>query len=190
VSKRGFIGLTLFHDRYDDLLSVENVPPIVETSPTPAHLVLPLLLRNGIATTSNGGEISAVWDVKNWWRLRGSYSLVLLDAKREPGSNDASTVAQLEGDTPTHSAVLRSSFQLPRHIDVTFAYRYVSSIPDQRVRAYSTGDARIDWQPKGPWELELVGRNLFQPSHVEYGGLPGPLVAIKRSIYAGITWRH
>ena len=190
VSNHGFLSLQLFHNRYDDLLSVESVPPIVETTPAPTHLVLPLYLRNGIAATTSGGEISAVWDAREWWRLRGSYSLVLLDARRQPGSNDASTVGQLQGDTPAHTLGIQSSFQLPKHFDVNLVFRYVSSIPDQRVAAYSTGDVRIGWRARDPWEFEVVGQNLLQPSHAEYGGLPGPLVAIRRSIYAGITWRH
>jgi iron complex outermembrane receptor protein len=116
--------------------------------------------------------------------------LTLLDARRKSGSNDASTVGQLEGDTAAHTIVIQSSFQLPRRFDVNLAYRYVSAVPDQRVPAYGTGDIRIGWLAAKPWEFELVGQNLLQPSHFEYGGLPGPLVAIKRGVYAGITWRH
>jgi iron complex outermembrane recepter protein len=191
ISKHGFIGVSLFHNRYTDLLSVENKAPFVETNPPPLHLVLPLYLRNGIAANSSGGEISALWDLRSWWRLRGSYALVLLDARHEPGSDDLSTIGQLEGDTPKNTVVLQSSFQLPKHFNLDFDYRYVSSISDQKVPAYSTGDARIGWRPKETgWELEAVGQNLFQPWHFEYGGLAGGLIGIKRSLYGGVTWRH
>lgn len=190
IAKRGFLTVSLFHNRYNDLLSVDSAAPQVETTPPPTRLVLPLLFRNGIAANSNGGELAGVWDLKNWWRVRGSYSLVLVDAKRQPGSNDASTVNQLQGDTASHGIVIQSAFQLPRQVDIKLTYRYVSSIPNQQVPSYSTGDARVGWRPKTSWELEIVGQNLFQPWHLEYGGVPGPLVAIKRSIYAGITWRH
>jgi hypothetical protein len=36
--------------------------------------------------------------------------------------------------------------------------------------------------------LALVGHNLFQPWHYEYGSDPGGLVGIKRSGYAELTW--
>ena len=190
ISKRGFISLSLFHNRYDDLLSVESESPFVETIDESRHLILPLYLRNGIAANSNGGELSAVFDATKWWRLRGSYSLIRIVARRRPGSDDASTVRQLEGDSPAHTAVLQSAFQLPGRFDANLVYRYVSAIPDQHVPDYSTADARIGWKSKGPWRLDLVGQNLLQPAHVEYGGLPGPPVEIRRSVYAGVTWQR
>jgi iron complex outermembrane receptor protein len=115
---------------------------------------------------------------------------MLLDAKRDQLSNDASTVGQLEGDTPSNGSVVQSSFQLPKRVDLSLTYRHAAKVQNQRVPSYSTGDARIGWRIRGPWEIEAVGRNLFQPSHFEYGGNPGPLVGIRRSFYVGLIWRH
>jgi iron complex outermembrane receptor protein len=56
------------------------------------------------------------------------------------------------------------------------------------VPAYSTGDVRFGWRFRPQFELSLVGRNLLQPSHPEYGTDPGPLVEIRRSAYAKLTW--
>ncbi len=67
-------------------------------------------------------------------------------------------------------------------------YRYVSNLPDLKVAAYSTGDARIARRLTRTLELSLVGQNLFQPWHVEYAGDPGPLVGIRRSGYLKLTW--
>jgi iron complex outermembrane receptor protein len=122
--------------------------------------------------------------------LRGSYSVNFLNAARRAGSDDASTVRQLEGDSPSYTAVLQSEFRLPRNFDLNLVYRYVSAIPDQAVPSYSTGDARLAWRLLEQWELEVAGRNLLQPRHVEYGGDPGGLVAIEREVYAGVTFRH
>ncbi len=189
-TNRGSLDLSLFDNRYHDLLSVEAQPPFVETSNGPAHLVLPILTRNGIAANTAGGEISALWDVKPWWRAQASYALALVDARHEPGSIDASTVGQLEGDTPAHSVMARSTFQIPHNFDIGLGWRFVSAIPDQKVESYSTADISAGWRPRQSVEFRLVGSNLFSPAHVEYGGDPGPLVGIVRSIYFGITVRH
>jgi iron complex outermembrane receptor protein len=189
-TNHGSLDLSLFHDRYHDLLSVEALAPFVETSPAPAHLVLPILTRNGIAATTTGGEISGLWDVKPWWRVQASYALALVDARHEPGSVDASTVKQLEGDTPAHSVVARSTFQIPHNVDLGLTYRFVSAIPDQKVESYSTADISAGWRPLDRMEFRLVGSNLFSPAHPEYGGDPGALVGIVRSIYFGITVRQ
>jgi iron complex outermembrane receptor protein len=64
----------------------------------------------------------------------------------------------------------------------------VSQLPGQNVLAYSTGDARLGWRFSRHFDLSIIGRNLFQPSHFEYGGDPLGLVGIKRSVYAKLTW--
>jgi iron complex outermembrane receptor protein len=121
-------------------------------------------------------------------RLRASYSYLLLDAKRAPGSNDASTVGQLEGDTPSHKVVVQALTDLPWQFELDAAYRYVSDIPNQRVPGYSTVDLRVGRSLGHGLDLSFVARNLLQPSHPEYGGNPGPLVGIKRNAFVKLTW--
>ncbi len=138
IRKTGIVSVSAFHNRYDDLLSVENRPPEAETEPPPAHLVLPLYLRNGVRATTSGIEINGLWDVRPWWRVRGWYSFMGLDARNKPASNDVSTVRQLEGDSPAHEVMVLSLFSLPAKFELDLTWRYVSEIPDQRVPAYST----------------------------------------------------
>jgi iron complex outermembrane recepter protein len=183
-----YVDVALFYNQYSDLLSVENRPPFLETSPSPPHLVLPLYLRNGVEGDTRGLEISPVWQARKWWQLRGSYSFVHLNMRDKPTSDDASTVRQLEGDSPQHKVVVQSALQLPRNFELDLTYRYVSALPDQDVAAYSTGDARLGWQMAKQFGISIVGQNLFQPHHPEYGGDPGPLVEIKRSAYLKVTW--
>jgi iron complex outermembrane receptor protein len=84
--------------------------------------------------------------------------------------------------------VVQASITLPKDFDLNVAYRYVSEIPNQLVDAYSTGDVRIGRKLGNHFELEVVGRNLLQPFHPEYGGTPGPLVGIRRSGFVALTW--
>ena len=74
--------------------------------------------------------------------------------------------------------------------DVNVSVFLLSALPapDQRVPAYSTGDARIARRIGRDLELSLVGQNLFQPHHAEYAGDPGGLVGIRRSAYVKLTW--
>jgi iron complex outermembrane receptor protein len=186
----GFISVSTYYNRYGDLLSVESRPPEPELSPSPAHLVLPLYFRNGIQAQTAGFEIASLWDLRSWWRLRANYAYLHLDARRKPSSNDASTVGQLEGDSPQHTAVVQSFVTLPRSFEMSLTFRYVAAVPDQKVDAYSTGDARIARRLNRQLELAAVGRNLLQPSHPEYAGAPGGLVGIRRSLYLQLTWKR
>jgi len=187
VARRGFVSLAGFHNRYDDLLSVEGQSIQAETQPPP-KLILPLLFRNGVRATTSGFEVSGLLDIESWWRVQGFYSFMGLDARNKAGSNDASTVRQLENDSPAHQAMVQSSFNLPGRFEADLMWRYVSGLPNQQVPAYQTGDIRFSRRLGREFELALVGRNLLQPSHVEYGGNPGGLVRIRRSAYLKITW--
>jgi len=186
--KSGVVSVSLFHDRYDELLSVESRPPVAETSPPPTRLIIPLLFRNGVQATSSGGEVASLWDLTKWWRIRGAYSYMAMDARRRPGSNDASTVGQLEGDSPRHTGNVRAMFSLPKNLELDLTYRGVSAVTGQRAPAYSTADARFGIRLSSHLSLSLIGRNLLQPSHVEYGGVPGALIGIKRSAYVRLMW--
>jgi iron complex outermembrane receptor protein len=183
-----YVAIAAFYNQYDNLLSIESGSSFVSSAPLPTHVILPFYLRNGVEGDTRGIEIAPVWQPKSWWRLRGSYSLVHLNMRDQPTSNDASTVTQLEGDSPQHNVRLESSFDLFKAWDLDINYRYVSRIPDQRVPSYSTADTRLGWRLNRQFEFSAVGQNLLQPHHVEYGGDPGPLVGIKRSFYGKITF--
>ncbi len=188
----GFIAVNAFYNRYNNLLSIEPEAAFVESTPEPAHLLLPVPLRNGIDAESSGGEVGGLFDLRSWWRVNGTYSLMRLNARKAPGSVDPATVPQLEGDSPRHKVVVQSSFVLPQRIEFTLTYRYVSALPgpDTSVPAYSTGDIRLAKRLSREFELSLAARNLMQPSHFEYSGDPGGLVGIRRSAYLQLTWNH
>jgi iron complex outermembrane receptor protein len=57
------------------------------------------------------------------------------------------------------------------------------------VPAYSTAGANFGWRFAEHFRLSVVGQNLLQPHHAEFGGEPGPIVQIKRSAYGQITWQ-
>jgi len=183
-----YLDVATYYNQYDDLLSVESQAPFVEDTPSPPHLVLPLYLRNGVEAITKGIEISPVWQPVRWWQLKGSYSYLHLTARDKPTSDDASTVRQLEGDSPQHKVVIQSDLNLSRSFQFDLNFRYLSSLPDQKVGAYSTADARLGWLLSDKVQVSLVGENLLQPRHAEYGGDPGPLVQIRRSAYLKVTW--
>jgi iron complex outermembrane receptor protein len=145
---------------------------------------------NGIKGHSQGIEIAPDWKPISWWDLKGSYSYLHLSLRDQPGINDAGTVASDIGSSPKHMIEIQSEFNLPKRFEFDQTYRYSSALPAQLVRAYQAMDARVGWN--SPWHLEfsVVGRNLFQPQHFEFGGDPGGLIGIRRAVYGKITWRQ
>jgi iron complex outermembrane receptor protein len=189
VTRRVYVDVALFHNQYDNLTSLGSSLTIsVEKSPSPTHLLATIPWGNGIKGTTNGGEIAPDWKATRWLELKGSYSYTSLDLKNKLGNSDIGTVRTDEGSSPRHQVVVQSLFNLPMGFELDPTYRYVSALPALSVRAYTTMDVRVGWHLTRNLQLSLVGQNLFQPKHVEFGGDPGPLIGIKRSAYAQITW--
>jgi len=185
-----YMDITAFNNRYGNLLSAESGSPFLETSPQPPHFVIPLSLGNGLYGSTSGFEIGPDWRPATWWRLDGSYAYLHMDLKAKPGSLDVSTAKSTEGSSPHHQVVVRSSIDLPGKLEFSQTYRYVSDLPAQMVPSYGTADVRLGWHRIQHFEFSLVGQNLLQPHHAEYGGNPRTLVGIKRNVYGAITWRH
>jgi iron complex outermembrane receptor protein len=184
------VDIAAFYNRYNNLLSAERGSPFLETSVTPQYTIIPLFLGNGLYGSTSGFEIAPDWRPATAWRLNGSYSYLHMNLKVNRGSTDTSTVKSTEGSSPHHQVVLQSSIVLPRSLEFSQTYRYVSALPAQLVPSYGTVDARLSWRGINHFDLSIVGQNLVQPHHVEYGGDPGTLVGIKRNIYGAITWRQ
>jgi len=85
--------------------------------------------------------------------------------------------------------MIQSSLDLPKGLEFDQALRYVSNLPAQGVRAYVTADVLFTWHAARSVDLSVVGQNLLQPHHVEFGGDPGGLAGMKRSVYAKINWQ-
>jgi iron complex outermembrane recepter protein len=188
LGRKIYLDIATFYNHYHDLFDEEIAGPIApEATPAPAHLLLPAQFRNGLRGATEGGEIAPEWRPTTFWRLRGSYSYLHMNLGKAPGSGDIGTAPTIEGSSPGHEVTVQSSIDIRKSFQFDLAYRFISALPGQLVPSYSTGDARLAWR-RGQVELSLVGRNLLQPSHFESGGDPGPLVAIKRSVYAKIAW--
>jgi iron complex outermembrane receptor protein len=123
-------------------------------------------------------------------QLKAAYSYLNLDLGLKPASPDTGAVSTDEGSSPHNQISFQSRFNLPRGFEFDQTYRYVSALPAQLVSSYSTADLHFAWAATRQMEFSIVGQNLFQPQHTEFGRDPGPLVGIKRSVYAQITWRR
>jgi iron complex outermembrane receptor protein len=112
-----------------------------------------------------------------------------MDLRTASGSLDTTTVGSDEGSSPHHQARIQSFFDLSRNVELSLTFRYVGDLPFYLIKGYETGDARVVWRPVQHVEFAVVGQNLLQPHHAEFGGDPGPLVGIKRSVFASLTVR-
>ncbi len=190
LSKTFSVDIATFYNRYNHLLSLEPRAPYTEVDDGTPVLIYPYINGNGVQGTTKGVEITPNWKPRDWWRLEASWSFLLMEMRTVPGSLDTTTVDLLEGSSPRQQGRIQSYFDVPHNLELSATWRYVSAIPYYLVPGYQTADVRIAWRPVPHIQFAVTGQNLFQPHHAEFGGDPGPLVGIKRNIFASLTFRQ
>lgn len=170
------LDLATFFNDYDELRSQEP------------WLGGDRVFRNKLEGETYGLELVARVQLADWWRLRAGYTFLEKDLSLEPGSLDV-TRGTTEGNDPDHIFLLHSSINLPGNWYFDGLLRYVDALPDPYVPGYSVLDLRLAWRPANDLEMALIGRNLLDDRHPEFGR-PGPLrKEIEHSVYAKVTWR-
>ncbi|HUJ72383.1 MAG TPA: TonB-dependent receptor plug domain-containing protein, partial [Verrucomicrobiae bacterium] len=169
------LSLATYYNHYDDLRSIDP-----NSSPPPA-----LIFANDQKADTWGVEISGNWQATSWWRWRGGY-----DYLHEDISGTSAVLAgsdTFEALDPRHQFLLQSMMDLPGHFQFDLLGRYAEALTASaittRVPSYFSFDARLAWQFRN-WELAVVGQNLYDNRHPEFGSLQIP-----RSIYGKITCR-
>lgn len=141
---------------------------------------------NAMTARSHGGEAVLDWRPVERWRLQGSYSYIDINSMH-PDMGNISAQSQANryaGSSPRHQITLRSLFDLNERVQTDFAVRYVDKIPYYGVAAYVAFDARIGWQASKNLDVSLIGRNLFDSYHQEFGTeLYFPAAQVRRSVF-------
>lgn len=176
-----------FYNVYYDLLTLEK------GTPAAPDFSVPVFVRNKMNGDAYGIELAARWQALEWWNIKGSYSYMKLQLHTEGYSNDTITEDGAEDDIPNHQFSIRSMMDLPGNLEFDTWIRYVDSVPSVNVDSYITLDARLGWNLTEKIELSIVGRNLLENRHKEYGSsaiINTQVTGIERSVFASITWRH
>ena len=184
--ERVSLDLAAFYNVYDRLRSLSpTLPPA-----TPPPSLIGLASVNQLKGESYGAEAAAQWQVTPAWRLRAAYTFLRVMLHPDTGS-DASTESFFEGNSPQHQFSLRSSWDVTRTVQFDAGIRYVDALANPAIPSYVALDARLAWQITPDLELAVVGRNLLDGQHPEFGSsvIATPQTEVERSVYAVITWR-
>ena len=189
VNKRLYVDFTSFYNLYNNVQGYGPLSVAVAQNPLRVNINIPY--ANVIQGNTAGAEIAPDFRITPWWQIRGSYSFLHIGFRDAPGFTDVGNLLpNYEGSSPRHSVVFQSQIDLPRRFELDGTFRFVSALPAQLVDAYTTADLRLGWHVGERLEFSIVGRNLLQPWHDEFGGNPGPLVGIRREVYAKLVWRR
>jgi len=182
ATERVSIDVAMFYGDYDDLESNEVDgfgPPIA------------LSLGNRFTGEAYGVEVSTVWQVRDWWRMSAWYAFMRLHLHPN-GSGDAFSESNFENDYPESSAGMLNTFSVNDKLTLNAWLRYADGLPSIPTKDHLDLDLQVTWRATPNVELSIVGQNLLDQSHAEYG--PSTIVAtqtteVERGVYGKLTWR-
>jgi iron complex outermembrane receptor protein len=194
--------LTAYYNTYDDLRSTEPGSPTAQTIQNAIAtffstgivpgIPTPLYLENRIDGHTYGTELAAAWQVTKPWKLGLTYTFFRMHLENDKDSADPASVQVIEKSSPTNMIGLTSYLDLPYHLELDHSLKYTDNlrVPNAHVPSYFRLDTRLAWHPTETLELALVGLNLLDHRHEEWGS--SYLYAtsrVQRSYYAQATWR-
>jgi len=189
ANRRLSLDLASFYNTYDHLATTEPGDPFSEDSGSGSHVVFPLYFSNLMKGETYGVETSVSYNVNSTLTLKGAHSWLQMNLHLYPGSQD-SYAEGAERNSPRHQAYFGSSFKLRRGLQLNTNTYFVASLPAWRIPSYVRQDASLSWSVGENLEFRLVGQNLFDPAHPEFGEGEGTSAsAMKRGVFAKLTWR-
>jgi iron complex outermembrane receptor protein len=191
----------VFYNFYDDLRSVEYGSPSVADvtaafianfmTGLPQAVVVPAPFDNLYDGETYGAEMSANWQALDWWRLGLSYSWIQLQLAPDEATVDYLTDREAQGSTPEQMVHLKSQIDLPYGVEVDATVSYIDSLTAPHVNGYVRLDGRIGWTPIKNLQIDLVGQNLTDGQHEEFGSqILGVASKVERSVFGKVTWRY
>jgi iron complex outermembrane receptor protein len=178
LANRLGLSISTFYNDYDELRSVEPI------AGAPGQFII----LNGLRAKTYGVELSLAWQATDWWRLRGGYTYFRKDL--DLGRSGDVNRGRGEGNDPHHQFLIQSMINLPANVELDSVLRYVDNL-NQRgplVPSYVSLDLRLGWRPVPNWEFALVGQNLLDKRHAEFGAR-ATRQEIPRGVYGKVTWK-
>jgi iron complex outermembrane receptor protein len=176
VGSRFSIDVAAYNNRYDELRSQETPSPPI-----------PIVLMNMMNATTRGVELGSKVQVLPWWQIAAGYRHLWKQFTFDAGSTDR-TGGAAEANDPRHLVKFRSYLNAGARVEFDAFFRYVSSLPNPPVDAYSELDARLGYHVRPGWDLSVIGTNLLSPSHLEFRSGTPPQV-YERAVTLRSTWR-
>ena len=166
-------SISTFFNNYTDVYSVTALPG-----------TLTFVINNQSLAKAWGAELAGSYELTKNWRVRSGYTFFKKEIRAKEGVNFN---PEYLGNDVRNQAMIQSILDLPGHVQLDLTARHLDGLSATfatvRVPSYRTVDARLAYSGKG-WELALVGQNLAENKHTEFGAFELP-----RHFYAKLSAR-
>ena len=180
IGERLAFALATFLNDYDNVRSYESA--------TTTFRAFPWTFKNTTNVRSSGVELMTLAQPMAGVFLKVGYRYLDFNLTKDPGSGDFQN-GFYEANDARHVASITARFDLPADLDLDVMLRHASSLPNPKMHAFTTADAKLAWAPNAEWELAVIGRNLLDPRHPEFATANHPNDEVGRSVTFKATWR-
>ena len=171
-------SLATFYNFYDNIRSAE---------PGPKPFNIPITFSNGVKGETYGVELSTLYQLTNWWRLKGGYTFLKKHLSIKASSKDLNG-GRAESNDPQNQFLIQSMTDLPAHLELGIVVRYVDVLHKPNVPSYVGLDVQLEWKMNKFITLSVAGQNLLDNRHPEFvPSSPSPR-EIERSFYGKIKF--
>jgi len=192
-----FFDIAAFFNTYNRLRTIESGEIIPRVTPASVYIIAPATFNNKMFGKTYGIEFDTKWQPKKWLQMRLIYTVLQMDLQLRPDSKDSYSVGTNEV-SPQNQFCGWWLIQLSPKIDFDLGFRYVGPLTSMEVPAYCNLDVHLGWRLLPNIEFSLVGHNLLQAHHQEFGnptGINMPLkkgltafTEVERGVFGAITW--
>jgi iron complex outermembrane receptor protein len=174
--------VTCFCNFYDGLPVYDNVPQ--------GGLGLDVAIENGANAQTYGAELSSTIELTETWKVTGAYTYlqIFTDIYGYDTPFGGNTTRKFyEDNSPSNLVYLRNSWSPNARWDFDVIHRYVDEVAFGSNPAYVEMDLRAAWRPRERLELAIVGQNLLDSAHAEFGTREVvPFNAVRTQVQRGV----
>jgi len=170
-------SITAFYDDYDKLRTI---------SPNTAGPGF--VIANGAEGSIHGIEMWGSWQAARRWRLSGGLVAQRRDLHAKPGVTDIAGGTALASSDASNHWMLRSSHDFNGNKELDLTLRHVGQLSNVVVPAYTSLDVRLGWKISPELELSIVGQNLLDAAHGEFGAA-ATRSEFERGVFVKAVWR-
>jgi iron complex outermembrane recepter protein len=187
MTERFSWDLATFYNSYDDLRTLN----FVGFSPGPPLPFFDYQFANGATAQTYGVELATTYKASENWSLNLQYTYFQMHIYDD---TPFAIPLYANGNNPCNQVYLRSSWNITKNVDFDLMGRYVDRLVALNVPHYIEMDMRLAWRPRKHLEMAVVGQNLLQAQHYEFGRTTETFNSIvdqtPRGVYSTLTWQY
>jgi iron complex outermembrane receptor protein len=179
------VDVASFYNEYDHLTTFSIQDPLLVNNETePLHLFIPVIFTNEMAGVSTGAEFVASWAVNENLMLSADYSYLHMSLEAiAPTQEGAETIS------PQHQLGAKVFWSIDNSWSLGALVKYVDKLSGSDVDDYVRMDINLGYQLTRELKFNIVGQNLLEKNHREFGGIDDINAAeVERSVFAKLTW--